>query len=98
MAVSPDEISVSWDEVVERDQNGVILFYEVFVEPQTTFDGALMQNVFNVTNNMTTLVSDLHPFVNYTISVRAHTSVGPGPNGTTTVATLEDRELPCPAS
>ena len=92
VATSAVEISVSWDEVAARDQNGIILLYEVVVEPQITFGGSLMQTTINVTN-MTTPLSDLHPYVNYTISVRAYTSVGPGPSGTVTEATLEDSKL-----
>ena len=92
MATSSIEISVSWDEVPAGDQNGVISAYEVSVEPRTTFDGALTQTTFNVTN-MTVLLGGLHPYVNYTISVRAYTSVGPGPNAAVTEATLQDSKL-----
>ena len=76
-----------------RDRNGIILLYEVVAEPQITFGGSLMQATVNVTD-MTTLLGNLHPYVNYTISVRAYTSFGPGPFGTVIEATLEDSKLP----
>ena len=91
-AVSSVEISVSWEEVPQADQNGIVIAYEVLFEPQVTFDGALMEEVINVTN-MSVLLNDLHPFVNYSISVRAFTIVGGGPCATVIALTLEDSRL-----
>lgn len=91
-AVSSVEISVSWEEVPQADQNGIIIAYEVLSEPQVTFNGALMEEVINVTN-MSVLLDDLHPFVNYSISVRAYTIVGDGPYATVVALTMEDSRL-----
>ena len=79
-AISPTEIMVTWDIVPEIDQNGVITMYEVLYVPLETFDGAIGPLSVNVTGRMTTL-TDLQEYVNYTISVRAYTSVGAGPYG-----------------
>ena len=76
--VSSVELCVTWDEVPPVDQNGIITIYEVFSVPETTFDGALLPDAINTTNMSLSLI-DLHPHVHYTISVRAYTSVGPGP-------------------
>ena len=81
-----------WDEVPPIDQNGIIIAYEVLSVPETTFDNALMPEAINTTNMSLPLV-DLHPYVNYTISVRAYTSVGPGPSEAVVQITLEDRRL-----
>ena len=92
MAISPTEIMVTWDIVPEIDQNGVITMYEVQYIPLETFDGAIGENTTNVTGRMATL-KYLQEYVNYTISVRAYTSVGAGPySNETIVRTQEDSE------
>ena len=78
--ISPTKIMVTWDIVSEIDQNGVITMYEVLYVPLETFDGAIEENTTNVTGRIATL-TDLQEYVNYTISVRAYTSVGAGPYG-----------------
>ena len=60
------------------DQNGIILRYEVQYEPLMTFGGQLMTMVMN-TSNTSIVLGGLQEYVEYTISVRAYTSVGPGP-------------------
>ena len=93
MAISPTEIMVTWDIVPEIDQNGVITMYEVLYVPLETFDGAVGPLSVNVTEQMTTL-TDLQEYVNYTISVRAYTSVGAGPySAGVIVETLEDGKM-----
>lgn len=88
-AISSIELLVTWDEVPLADQNGIIATYEVLSVPQTTFDDLLTSDIFNTTN-MSLSLDDLHPNVNYTISIRAYTSVGPGPFETTVQLTPED--------
>ncbi len=77
-ALSPTEIQVNWSNVPEIDQNGIITDYEVMYEPLMTFGDALSITIVNTTNMSITL-DGLQEFVNYNISVRARTSVGPGP-------------------
>ena len=69
---------MNWNEVPEIDQNGVVTEYEVMYEPLMTFDGLITTLTVNTTNLSITLM-DLEEYVQYNISVRAYTSVGPGP-------------------
>lgn len=92
MALSSVKVYVSWEEVLPIDQNGIIFTYEVSSVPQMTFGGALMQNTINVTN-MSLLLSNLHPFVTYNISVKAYTRAGAGPYRTVVNTTFQDRKL-----
>lgn len=91
-AVSSVELYVSWDEVSPVDQNGIITTYEVFSIPETTFEDVLLSEAINTTN-MSLFLFDLHPYVNYTISVRAYTSIGSGPSGMVIQTTPEDSRL-----
>ena len=81
MAVSSTEILVMWEEVPEADRNGVIEVYEVLYVPLETCDGLTMPGTVNITNISTlfTTLTGLQEYVEYNISVRAYTSVGPGP-------------------
>ena len=76
--LSSTEIQVNWIEVLEIDQNGIITEYEVMYEPLMNFDGQITTLTVNTTNLSITLM-DLEEYVEYNISVRAYTSVGPGP-------------------
>ena len=81
-----------WDEVVPLDQNGVITMFEVMYTPLEDFDGAIMTRSTNVTE-LSRLLMDLEEYDNYTISVRAYTSVGAGPySDPVIVLTNEDGE------
>ena len=71
------------------DQNGNIINYEVQIEP-LDFSADIITNLLNTTN-LSILVTGLEEYVNYNISVRAYTSVGPGPySDPVTARTLED--------
>ena len=62
------------------DQNGVIIMYEVLYQPQETFNGAIGESTVTISApEMSVVLMDLQEYVNYTISVRAYTSVGEGP-------------------
>ena len=90
MATSPTTISVTWAEVNPIDQNGVIITYEVQYEPLETFQGQIMTNPENTSEFSFNLI-DLQEYVNYTITVRAYTIIGPGPySDPITILTLED--------
>ena len=80
-----------WEEVPAIDENGIIINYEVQVEP-LDFTEVLTTIFVNTTSLPTrTVVSGLQEFVRYNISVRAYTSVGPGPfSPPVTERTLED--------
>ena len=77
-AISSTEILVSWDVVPSVDQNGIIILYEVQYEPLITFGGQLMTMVMN-TSNTSVVLGGLQEYVEYNITVRAYTIVGPGP-------------------
>ena len=63
---------------IDIDRCGVITQYEVMYEPLMTFGGLITTLTVNTTNLSITLM-DLEEYVEYSISVRAYTSVGPGP-------------------
>ena len=87
---SSTEILVTWESVEPIDENGVITIYEVEFVPLETFDGQIATNSVNISDLNATL-TDLEEYVEYNISVRAYTSVGPGPfSDPVTNRTLED--------
>ena len=86
--LSSTEVQVRWIEVLEIDQNGIITHYEVTCEPLTTFD--IIGTLTLTTTNTSIALMDLEEYVEYSISVRAYTSVGPGPYGLTSAMTFED--------
>ena len=92
-AVSSTEIEVSWEEVPAINENGVITMYEVLYTPLMTFGGQIATDSVNTTVLNITLTG-LQEYVEYNISVRAYTSVGPGPYSDGVVSrTLEDCKL-----
>ena len=68
---------MTWEDIPLIDQNGIILTYEVLYEPLETFDGNITEQRVNTTNFSITQM-DLEEFVDYSISVRGYTIVGPG--------------------
>ena len=93
-ALSSTEIMVTWVEVDAIDENGIIINYEVQYQPLQ------FTNTLDTISINTTILSEnitlLEEYVEYNISVRAYTSVGPGPYGDpVTERTLEDRKLVC---
>ena len=80
IVTSSMEIQVNWLEVLPIDQNGIIMKYEVMNQPLETFNGKIGTQRVNLTaSEMSVTLMELQEFVNYTISVRAYTSVGAGP-------------------
>ena len=76
-ALSSNEITVTWEDVPAIDQNGILDMYEVRADP-LQFSEMLTTLSVNATN-MSTFITGLEEYVQYNISVRAYTSVGPGP-------------------
>ena len=75
---SSTAILVTWDPVPEIDRNGIITQYEVEFN-QSTFNEISTSNL--TTTNGSQLMMELEgleEFIEYTIRVRAYTSVGPG--------------------
>ena len=77
-AISPTEIVMSWNEVIPIDKNGIIIIYEVDYQPAQVSNGSMAVNFMNTTNTTISL-SSLHESVQYNMTVRAYTSIGPGP-------------------
>ncbi len=65
----------------EIDQNGNIVVYEVRYDPLETFGGQIATGYENTTSGSQLMITleDLQEYVEYNISVRAYTAVGPGP-------------------
>ena len=79
-AISSTAIEVSWEEVPAIDQNGVISIYEVRFVPLETFGDMLVTDTVNTSGPVLNItLTGLEEYVEYNISVRAYTSVGPGP-------------------
>ena len=80
---------VTWAEVLPIDQNGIITIYELQYEP-LQFMESLSTLVTNTTDRAVNL-TNLQEYVEYDISVRAYTSVEPGPySDPVTERTFED--------
>ena len=71
---------------------GITTTYEVRYEPLETFGGLIQTQMMNVSGSeLSIMLIGLEEFVNYTISVRAYTSVGEGNYSVgMTAMTLED--------
>ena len=97
MVESSTTIAVMWEEVPPKDQNGDITEYEIMYTPLETFGGTLESNSTNVSgSDLSVVLTGLEEYVNYTISVRAFTMVGPS-NGSiiVTVETFQDGKNVC---
>ena len=80
---------VTWEDVPAIHRNGIIINYEVQFEP-LQFTAELMTDTITTTN-LSINITGLEEYVEYNISVRAYTSVGPGPySDPVTERTLED--------
>ena len=100
IVLSSTEIQVLWTEVPEIDRNGIITGYEIRYASVNS-NGATIQFKTVGSGNDGDMINGLEELVTYNISVRAHTSEGPGPYSMPeqTVTTLENREsLTCSQS
>jgi len=90
---SSTAIMVTWEPVPEIDRNGIITQYEVELN-QSTFNEISTSNL-TTTNGPQLMVEleGLEEYVEYSVRVRAYTSVGPGPFSVAVMnRTLEDGE------
>ena len=90
--ITSTSIQVIWKRVPAIDQNGVITQYEVEYN-QSTFDSVpTTQNI--IVNPTMAVLTGLEEYVEYSIQVRAYTSVGPGPySDAMNMTTNQDGEL-----
>ena len=78
-------IRVTWNEIVKKDQNGVILVYTVAYK----MEGQPTQLSLNTTET-STVIEGLKPYTSYCIRVRGYTKIGPSPwSPCTTERTLQ---------
>jgi hypothetical protein len=87
--LSPNEIRVQWEPVPLRDRNGIITHYEVAFN-QSTIDTLPLSGSSVNDTELSATVGPLQPFIEYTLSVRAFTSVGAGPFNPTPNVTMSD--------
>ena len=79
-------IRVQWEVVPEIDRNGEITFYEVQVDP-AQFQNVSYENVSG--SDLVLVVGGLEEFVNYSFTIRAYTSAGPGNFSIVTTSTTD---------
>ena len=82
--ISSTSISVMWEMVPLISQNGIIITYEVLLEPGIVVNSS----------GLNVAIEGLNENTIYNILVRAFTIIGPGPPSSpiVTVMTLEDRK------
>ena len=85
-------MSVQWKTVDPIDENGNTIAYEIMYTPQQTFNGLIRTSMMNVSEfDLSVNLTELQEYVNYTVSVRAYTSVGAGLySNEVTILTPED--------
>ena len=89
VGISSRQLFVSWSEVPDVDQNGIIFRYEVEFKPTVSQSSGDI-SVFATDSHDITFVG-LEIFTQYAVRVRALTIVGSGPySDEILVATLED--------
>ena len=90
---SSTAILVTWEQVPEIDRNGIITQYEVEFN-QSTFNEISTSNLTTTDGSQLMVeLEGLEEYVEYTVRVRAFTSVGHGPFSAAVVnRTLEDGE------
>ena len=73
------------------ERHGVITEYEIMVEQLISFGERNSESILVDSRNLSIILMDLEEYVEYNISVRGYTSVGPGPYSMGIVRrTLED--------
>ena len=78
-------ISVTWKEIAQKDQNGIIIVYTVAYK----VEGQPTQLSLNTTDK-NTVIKGLKPYTSYCIRVRGYTKIGPSDwSPCTTVKTLQ---------
>lgn len=94
--VTSTSIELMWGEVPLSSRNGIIISYEIQYN-QTKFDEVpSVETVRVMPAALTTVLTGLQEYVNYSINISASTSVGAGPfSPLITVETLEDSKFRC---
>ena len=79
LTIAPTSVNVSWDQLPTTARNGIVITYEVkYSWPLGSGQlGTMYVNTSGTPNQL--VLNNLQECVQYTISVRAYTSQGPGP-------------------
>ena len=78
--LSSSEIIVNWTTFPDIDHNGIITQYEVQFNQSVAMVSFPPSDSILVSQDTTSAVlTGLGPLITYTVTVRAHTAVGPGP-------------------
>ena len=98
MAVSSTAIAVMWEDVSQSNQFSDTTMYEVMYTPLESIGGTVESNMIIVLEpTQSVVLTGLEEYVNYSISVRAYSCVGPGPYSVDlTILTNEDGEACSP--
>jgi len=90
--ITSTTIRVFWQDIPPENKRGDIIAFEVVYVPLETFNGAISSSMLNASgSNFSVTLESLEENVNYSISIQAYTSAGPGPTSPTVHATtLED--------
>ena len=75
-----------------RHRNGIIVAFEILYIPLNTFESVLVQGMVNTSASSRSVeINSLEEYVQYNVSVREYTSIGPGPfSSPVTERTLEN--------
>ena len=79
VTLSETEIRVNWSEVVPIDRNGIITQYEVQYNQTGTISFPMTNFTIVDATQLSLVLEGLASFVEYNITVRAYTVIGPGP-------------------
>ena len=88
-ADSSTSLSMSWEPPAVQHRNGIITAYTINIMSE---DGMSMTQT--VSSGTSFRLESLRPFVSYTCSIAAYTSVGLGPFSTTVTATTPEDGMP----
>ena len=82
-------IRVTWEEIAEKDRNGIIIVYTVAYK----VEGQPTQLSLNTTET-STVIEGLKPYTSYCIRVQGYTKIGPSAwSNCTAVMTLQSGEV-----
>ena len=76
VVMSATELIVSWTLVDPIERNGIITNYEILYQPLVIYDNI---SILKNSTELSTTLTMLHEFANYSVQVRAYTEVGSGP-------------------
>lgn len=97
IALTSQNIQVSWQPPLKEHEHGVIQGYKVFYEPISSggtdtlidYGSDTIARETKITTSLNTVLHGLQPFTNYSVQVLGFTRAGEGPSATTYCTTEE---------